>query len=118
MIYTHDNNPVITVGVENAYLGKNPNVFLGLIQCQSHLCAVTLDAGHTFRFVSPMDSFKASTGLKQYPLNEEGKRSGTRKPAIQAALHSKHNITDELSEHIYDALAIAEAVQEKQLRGI
>jgi Holliday junction resolvasome RuvABC endonuclease subunit len=116
MIHVHDPSPVIHVGVETVYLGTNPNVFLGLIQCQSHLCAVTLDAGHTFHFVTPMSSFRAATGLTQYPLNAKGKRSGTRKPTIQAALKLKYGFDEEISEHIYDSIAIALAVYEDQKR--
>lgn len=113
MIAVSDPYADITVGVETAYLGQNPNVFLGLIQCQSHLCAATLDAGQTFRYISPMDSFKAATGLTQYPLNDKGTRSGTRKPAIQEALKAKYDLPDDTSEHIFDAIAIAEAVKQK-----
>lgn len=111
IIFSEDSAPDITVAVESAYLGKNPNVFLGLIQCQAHLCAATLDAGHSFKYISPLDSFRASTGLTQYPLNERGRRDGTRKPAIQAALQRKYKFTpdQDVSEHIYDALAICEA---------
>jgi hypothetical protein len=116
MIYQHDNDPEIFVAVETAYLGQNPNVFLGMIQCQSHLCAATLDSGHIFRHISPMESFKASTGLKQYPLNDKGKRSGTRKPAIKQALMVKYNLPEDTSEHVFDALAICEAVLAEQKR--
>ncbi len=115
MIAATDQYADITVGVETAYLGGNPNVFLGLIQCQSHLCAATLDAAHTFRFISPMDSFKAATGLTQYPLNAKGTRSGTRKLAIQEALRAQHHLPEDTSEHIYDAIAIAEAVKQKSI---
>lgn len=113
MIATQDQFAEIIVGVETAYLGANAKVFLGLIQCQSHLCAATLDAAHTFRFVNPFDSFRASTGLTQYPLNKQGSRSGTRKPAIQKALREKYRLPDDTSEHIYDAISIAEAVKQK-----
>lgn len=115
MIAAADQYAEIIVGVETAYLGQNPNVFLGLIQCQSHLCAATLDAAHTFRYITPMDSFKAATGLTQYPLNDKGTRSGTRKLAIQNSLRSKYDLPDDTSEHVFDALAIAEAVKQKSI---
>jgi Holliday junction resolvasome RuvABC endonuclease subunit len=115
MIIVADQHAEIVVGVETAYLGQNPNVFLGLIQCQSNLGAATLDAGHTFKYITPMDSFRAATGLTQYPLNEKGSRSGTRKPAIQKALREKYDLGPETSEHIFDALAIAEAVKQKSI---
>lgn len=109
VVQAKDFQPQIIVGVETVYLGTNPSVFQGLIQCQSHICAAVLDAGHLFRFINPMDSFKASTGLQQYPLNKSGKRSGTRKPAIQAAVKQRYQLEDP-TEHICDAIAIAEAL--------
>lgn len=119
IIFSQDSAPSIIVAVESAYLGKNPSVFLGLVQCQAHLCAVALDSGHTFRYITPLDSFRASTGLAQYPLNERGKRDGTRKPAIQAAIGRRYRFTpdQEISEHVYDAIAICEAVIMQQKRG-
>lgn len=104
VIQTEDENPEITVGVETVYLGVNPNVFLGLIQCQSHICAVTLDAGYSFRFVSPLESFQAATGYRSY----RGK--GTRKNDIRAAVIPRYSLSDETSEHEIDAVAIAEAI--------
>jgi len=94
----------IIVGVESVYLGINPNVFLGLIQCQSHICAVTLDASHSFRFVSPLESFQAATGYKSY----RGK--GTRKNDIRSAVIPRYSLSEEISEHEIDAIAISEAI--------
>lgn len=100
----HDSRPSITVAVETAYLGANPSIFMGLIQCQSHLCAITLEWGFSFRYISPLMSFQAATGMKKY----RGK--GTRKEDIQTALLQKYPSLSGVSGHEFDAAAIAEAI--------
>lgn len=113
-ILVNDVDPTITVGVESTFLGSNPNIFYGLIRVQSHIEATVLDLGYSFTIVSPVQSFQAATGLKQYPLKDakdpKSGRSGTRKPAIQAALKERFDFDDEVSEHVHDACAIALAV--------
>lgn len=94
----------IWLGVETVFLGPNPNIFLGLIQCQSHAVAATLDAGHGVKFVTPLRSFQAATGMSKY----RGK--GLRKIDIQDALTRSYPQLEGKSEHEFDAAAIAEAV--------
>jgi Holliday junction resolvasome RuvABC endonuclease subunit len=110
MIRIRDSNPDIIVACESAYYKLNASVFMGLIRVKAHIEAAVLDEACIYREISPMVSFRASTGLTQYPLNSRGKRDGTRKPAIQFAVKSRYNLPDDTSEHVCDSIAIAEAV--------
>lgn len=118
MIRVKDPNPTIIFGCETAFLNVNPvtgrpinpEVFRGLVRAISHIEAASLDESCSFKSVSPQQSFTASTGLTQYPLNDKGKRKGTRKPAIQAAVKERYHLPEDTSEHICDACAISEAI--------
>ena len=109
VIHTQDSAPKITVASETAFLGPNAAIFLGLIRVKAHLESVTLDAGHSWREISPQQSFRAATGLTQYPKNDKGTRKGTRKASIQSSLQEKYHWGD-VSEHEADSAAIGLAV--------
>jgi len=114
MIRVKDSDPEIIVACESAYYKLNAAVFMGLIRVKAHIEAAVLDQGCVYREVSPLTSFQAATGLKQYPLNERGKRDGTRKPAIQSAVKARYNLPEDTSEHICDGISIAEAIIQKK----
>lgn len=108
--------PTVIVACESAFLKSNPAVFMGLIRVKAHIESVVLDEGEVYREISPLVSFQASTGLTQYPKNERGKRDGTRKPAIQMAVKARYHLPEDTSEHVADALAVAEAIIQQQKR--
>lgn len=117
MIRVKDSDPEIIFACETAYYKINAAVFMGLIRVKAHIEAAALDESCIYREISPMVSFQASTGLTQYPLsdpkNPKSGRSGTRKPAIQAAVKARYHLPEDTSEHVCDSLAIAEAVIRK-----
>lgn len=114
MIHVRDESPQIIVACESAYYGKNVAVFAGLIRMKAHVESAVLDLGHSYREISPLRSFQASTGLSQYPLKNpkdpKSGRSNTRKPAIQNAVKARYNLPDDTSEHCCDSIAICEAI--------
>jgi len=110
MARVRDDSPDIWIACETAFLGPNANIFLGLVRAKAHIEAVALDAQCHYREIAPKTSFHASTGLTQYPLNAAGKRSGTRKGAIRDAVLPRYGLPDDTTEHVVDAISIAEAI--------
>jgi len=113
-IRVNDISPDITIATESVFYGLNPAVAAGLIRVQSHIEAVALDAACHYAVVPPQESFRAATGLTQYPLNEKGTRSGTRKNSIREHLQERYGFSDDISEHEVDATAIGLAILKRK----
>lgn len=104
MICVRDESPKIVIACESAWYGKNVAVFAGLIRVKAHIESAVLDLGYSYREVSPLRSFQASTGYSKY------NGTGTRKSDIRKAVLPRYGLSEDTSEHEVDAIAICEAI--------